>query len=237
MDKLTWFKFTPANWMMGKILKCPDNTQARFMRLCCLYWNKECVLSEEDAEIEIDKEHLDILKAKKVISINDGFLMIDFLNEQLEGISETSEKRKKAVNKRWENQKKKNTSVLKNDTIVSKTDTIVIQNDTDKSKSKSKIREELEEIRVDDEKEKIPDINNISFSNELKSNSAQWIETVAMQHKITPEVIPKKLDEFVIFLRTKEKIHPTKKEFIDHFTNWIPKNLQNGATKQTNRNR
>ena len=65
MDKLQWFKFTPSDWMMGKIQRCPEITQARFMRLCCLYWNKECLLSIEDAEIEIDKEHLDILIAKK----------------------------------------------------------------------------------------------------------------------------------------------------------------------------
>ena len=79
MDKLQWFKFTPTDWIMGKIQRCPEITQARFMRLICLYWNKECVLSYEDAEIEIDKEHLDILISKKIIKIEDNFLLIEFL--------------------------------------------------------------------------------------------------------------------------------------------------------------
>ena len=111
MDKLQWFKFTPTDWIMGKIQRCPEITQARFMRLICLYWNKECVLSYEDAEIEIDKEHLDILISKKIIKIEDNFLLIEFLNEQLENIAETSQKRREAVLQRWAKVKQKDTSV------------------------------------------------------------------------------------------------------------------------------
>lgn len=136
MDKLQWFKFTPTDWVMGKIQRCPEITQARFMRLICLYWNKECVLSFEDAEIEIDKEHLDILIGKKIIKIEDNFLVIEFLNEQLENISETSEKRRKAVLERWARVKQNNTS-------VSNIDTSVLQNDTEES------RVEKEEKRKD----------------------------------------------------------------------------------------
>jgi len=140
MDKLQWFKFTPTDWVMGKIQRCPEITQARFMRLICLYWNKECVLSYEDAEIEIDKEHLDILVSKKIIKLDEDLLVIDFLNEQLENISETSEKRRKAVLQRWAKVKQKDTS-------VSKKDTSVLQNDTEKSREeKEKKREEKEKI-------------------------------------------------------------------------------------------
>lgn len=149
MDKLTWFKFTPSNWVMGKILKCPEITQARFIKLLCLYWNKDCVLNYEDAEIEVDKEHLDIMISKKVIKNIDDFIVIEFLNEQLEDISKTSEKRRKAVNDRWQKAKKSNTSEIQNNTSVSKKHTSVIQNDTDKSKSKIREELELEEIRED----------------------------------------------------------------------------------------
>lgn len=134
MDKLQWFKFTPSDWMMGKIQRCPEITQARFMRLCCLYWNKECLLSFEDAEIEIDKEHLEILISKKIIKSEDDFIKIEFLDEQMDGIIETSEKRRAAVLKRWNKVKQKDTSVLQDDTSV-------LQNDTDKSRVEKK-REE-----------------------------------------------------------------------------------------------
>jgi uncharacterized phage protein (TIGR02220 family) len=139
MDKLQWFKFTPTDWIMGKIQRCPEITQARFMRLICLYWNKECLLSYEDAEIEIDKEHLDILISKKIVKIEDSFLIIDFLNEQLDGITETSEKRRQAVLLRW-------AKVKQNDTSVLQTDTSVLQNDTDKSRVEKNKRNNIEPI-------------------------------------------------------------------------------------------
>lgn len=134
MDKLPWFKFLPTDWIMGKIQRCPEVTQARFMRLICLYWNKECILTLEDAEIEIDKEHLDILIGKKIIKLVDNFISIEFLNEQLESISETSQKRRDAVLLRW-------ARVKQNDTSVSVIDTSVLQNDTEKRRE--------EEIRED----------------------------------------------------------------------------------------
>lgn len=96
MDKLTWFKFTPSDWMMGKIQRCPEITQSRFLRLCCLYWNKECNLSIEDSIIEIDKEHYDILVSKKIICTNEEFINISFLDEQFLEIQENSEGKSKS---------------------------------------------------------------------------------------------------------------------------------------------
>jgi len=160
MEKLTWFKFTPSDWVMGKIQRCPEVTQARFIRLCCVYWNKDCVLSYDEADIEVDKEHLDILISKKVIKLEDGFIGIDFLNEQLLEISKTSEKRRFAVNERWVKKRQNDTSVLKNYTSVQKNNTSHIQIDTDKSKSKSKEidinilinKSLLSEIKISDDK-------------------------------------------------------------------------------------
>ncbi len=105
MEKLPWFKFTPKDWIMGRIQRCHEVTQARFMRLCCIYWNKDCVVSYEDAEIEIDKEHLDVLISKRVIKCFNNFIVIDFLNEQLDGIQIDSTDKSKSGKignlKRW----------------------------------------------------------------------------------------------------------------------------------------
>ena len=80
--------------MMGKIQRCPEITQARFMRLCCLYWNKQCELTYEDAEIEIDKEHIDILISKRVVVSQNGIINISFLDEQFAEIEGESEGKK-----------------------------------------------------------------------------------------------------------------------------------------------
>lgn len=132
MDKLQWFKFAPSDWMMGKIQRCPEITQSRYMRLCCLYWNKECVLTYEDAEIDIDEEHLKILIKKTIIKLEDNFIKIEFLDEQMSEIMETSSKRRAAVEKRWEKHR------AKNDTSVSENDTSVLQSDTEGEKEGEK---------------------------------------------------------------------------------------------------
>lgn len=138
MDKLQWFKFAPSDWMMGKIMRCDEITQARYMRLVCLYWNKECNLSYEDAEIEIDKKHLDILVKKKIVKIDDDFVYIEFLDEQMEGISETSEKRRAAVKKRWDKVKQNKAKELQSYTSV-------LQNDTEERRGEE-TREEKDNI-------------------------------------------------------------------------------------------
>ena len=93
MDKLQWFKFSYADWRMGKIQRCPEITQSRFINLCCLYWSKECLLSYEDAEIEIDKEHLDILIKKKIVSNINESINISFLDEQFAEIEDKKKDR------------------------------------------------------------------------------------------------------------------------------------------------
>ncbi len=84
-----------------------------------------------------------------------------------------------------------------------------------------------------DEEEKNFNINNKNLEHllSLKNESQSWLETVAMQQKINIELIPKKLDEFELFLRTLQKVHQSKKEFISHFINWLPKNSKPSKIK------
>ena len=93
MDKLQWFKFVYADWRMGKIQRCPETTQARFINLCCLYWSKDCILTVEDAEIEIDKVHLYTLVDKKIVVIDGNYVYIKFLDEQKMELSGKSKSR------------------------------------------------------------------------------------------------------------------------------------------------
>lgn len=103
---ITWFKFTPANWIMGRIQRVPEITQARFMRLCCVYWNKKCELNYDDAVLEIDEEHLKCLIRFKIIKNENGFIKIEFLDEQISGIREISQKAAENAAKRWNKQEK-----------------------------------------------------------------------------------------------------------------------------------
>ena len=198
MDKLQWFKFSIADWRMGKIQRCPEVTQIRFLNLCCFYWNKECVLQLEDAEIEIGSKHINTLIEKRVISIDENeCIIIDFLDKQMTNVLETSKKRRDSVNKRWANVKENNTSVLQ----VYKS---VLQNDTDKS-------------RVD----KIRNIYDV-FVNEVKANN--WdsrIEALYMRLKIKKGALTPLLGDYQNHLITENRLHKDTNEFFKNFVNWL----------------
>jgi hypothetical protein len=201
MAYLSWFKFTPSDWIMGKIQRTSEVTQARFMRLICLYWNKHCILSYEDAEIEIDKDHLDILISKKIIKVEDDFIVIEFLNEQLFTISETSEKRKQAVLQRW-------AKVKQNDTSVSNIDTLVLQNDTDKIRG-YKIRED-KTIKEDFDFQKL--------------KSTEWADEFCKKKGIqSKEKFNDIFDKFIDNIKLKGEhldYKDPEKEVKRHFVNW-----------------
>lgn len=97
MDKLQWFKFYPSEWMMGKISRLPMHTQGEWVRLCCIYWNKNCSISRQDAKFELSEESYKLLHNANILKISDdGFIQIEFLDQQFEKISETSIKNSNA---------------------------------------------------------------------------------------------------------------------------------------------
>jgi len=107
MEKLPWFKFSPSDWMMGKIQYCSEITKCKFIYLCCVYWNNETELSCEDAEVIMDKEHYDTLVSKRIIKVIDGMVEISFLKNQYHGNQDVAEKRRQAAIARWEQSKSK----------------------------------------------------------------------------------------------------------------------------------
>ena len=234
MDKLQWFKFTPTDWIMGKIQRCPEVTQARFLRLCCLYWNKECILSYEDSEIEIDKEHLEILINKKIIKVIDNLIFIDFLVEQFKEIECNKEDKSNSAKignlKRWH--RATYDKFIKNELSLDDALAIAYQSHPDSTpiapqsqpnRKTSQRREDKsrEEERIEEKKtEKI--INNSFFAMECKK-SEQWIEIQAQQNKVITSVIEFFIDIFVDHLVATEEQKESTKEFKLHFTNWIKK--------------
>lgn len=94
MKQLPWFKFSPADWMMGRISRQSCEVQVAFLRLCCIYWNAECVMSYEHAELESDG-FLEKLIALKMVEVYDDGIGIKFLDIQF---SEGRQKREKMSN-------------------------------------------------------------------------------------------------------------------------------------------
>ncbi len=208
MDKLSWFKFIISDWMMGKIMKCPEVTQARFIRLCCLYWNKECTLSVEDAEIEIDAEHLDILSGKKIVIKKGDTITIKFLDEQKKDVSEVSQARREAVQKRWDK--------VKEDTIVPKVDTIVIQSDTEKR------REEKIVVGVIPTSPTIFSLDR--FEKEIHIGTNDFTHYVTKRTSRSPERLEKLMPEFIVHCKGISQLSWNNiTDAKNHFIGWVNK--------------
>jgi len=142
--ELPYFQFEPAYWMMGKIQLCSLETKGAFIDLCARYWNSECEMTIEDAEIFCGKNNIKQLLEKKIVTKLDTQIIIDFLDLQILKCAETSNKRRDAVNKRWaKHRNKTNTNEIQTDTSVLQTDTYKIKGD--KRKEKKIIEDNIEE--------------------------------------------------------------------------------------------
>jgi len=90
MDNLQWFKFSPAEWMMGRIQRLPPQVQVDFIRLCCKYWQKDCQLTIDDAQLEA-MDSYPLLVKHRIITEEINCISIAFLDEQKESVVRKSQ--------------------------------------------------------------------------------------------------------------------------------------------------
>lgn len=98
MEYLNWFKFSPAQWFMGKIQRCSLEAQGAYIRLCCIYWNKGGEMTIEEAQDEVLDSYNELLKFK-VIQEDKGYIVISFLDAQLEEVADKHYRRVEAGRK------------------------------------------------------------------------------------------------------------------------------------------
>ena len=68
---------------MGRISRQPADVQVAFIRLCCVYWNAECEMTTDHAELEADG-HLQRLLQTRLVETNGPSVFIKFLDIQWE---------------------------------------------------------------------------------------------------------------------------------------------------------
>jgi hypothetical protein len=116
MDNLQWFKFSPADWMMGRIQRQPAQVQVDFLRVCCQYWKNEGNYSIEDARLEA-MDSYDVLVKYKIIKENNDNVVIEFLDEQLDGIEEKRKQASEAGKRSAEARKRRSESNDRSTTV------------------------------------------------------------------------------------------------------------------------
>ena len=141
--ELKWFKFDPAKWMMGRIMREPDEVQSVFLRLCCQYWFNQCKYSYDDAKYET-KDIIDILIDAKIVNKKGNYIHIAFLDEQKTDAQGVSGVRRDAANERWRKQKDKD--AMQNDANAYNIEEDKIREDKEKIKSRVFKPPTLEEV-------------------------------------------------------------------------------------------
>lgn len=109
MDNLQWFKFSPADWMMGRIQRQPAQVQVDFLRICCQYWKNEGNYSIEDAQLEAVDSYEALVKFKIIKEINNN-IKIEFLDEQLDDVESKRLQASKAGKRSAEARRRKSES-------------------------------------------------------------------------------------------------------------------------------
>lgn len=104
--ELPYFKFEPSEWLEGEIQVCSDDAIVCFINLCSGYWLKLGCISYAFALNKYCRKDTNIIQElinENIITLNDGFISIKFLDKQLKEFKNVSEKRKNAAEKRWNN--------------------------------------------------------------------------------------------------------------------------------------
>lgn len=78
-----YFKFTVTEWMTGDIVFEDFSTQGLFINVCALYWQRDGVLSVSDVNKRYKEPELLKNLIDRFLVINNDFITIKFLDEQL----------------------------------------------------------------------------------------------------------------------------------------------------------
>jgi ribosome-associated protein YbcJ (S4-like RNA binding protein) len=97
----------------------------------CQYWKNECVMTLEQAELEIGDSIHQLIK-KKLVKVSGDSIKITFLDEQLVSIEDTSEQKRNAAKIRW------NAKLSTSNAGAMHVHESAMQNDADKTREEKK---------------------------------------------------------------------------------------------------
>ena len=119
--ELPYFKFEPNQWENGNIQMLSREDKGLFIDLCSMYWSR---LGNLPAKLVIQKlcagnaTALNPLCDDKIIAIENDFIRIDFLEEQLSEFDNTSKQNSKNAKEGWEKRRKQRDESERNATAL-----------------------------------------------------------------------------------------------------------------------
>lgn len=213
--ELPYFKFEPAVWDSGNIQMCSRESKGNFIDLCSLYWLRLGELPYALALQKLFNGNKDALKELleyDIIQVDNGQIVISFLDEQLSEFNIISEERRKSALKRWSDAK-----------------AMQVHNKS------NAIRED--KIREDKKREEKISVLPF-FSDEFNNAWSDWQKhRKELKKKLTPSTEKKQLD-FLGGRPENEAIAILEQSMMNGWTGLFEiKNKVNGTTKKEQQNR
>lgn len=103
--ELPYFKFEPNQWENGNVQMCSRQDKGLFIDICSMYWSR---LGDLPLKLAIQKlcagnaTALNSLCDDRIIAVENGFIRIDFLEEQLSEFDNTSKQNSKNAKEGWD---------------------------------------------------------------------------------------------------------------------------------------
>lgn len=140
--ELPYFKFEPNQWENGNIQICSREDKGLFMDLCSMYWSR---LGDVPLKLAIQKlcggnaTAFNSLCDENIISVIDGNICIDFLNEQLQGFENTSKQNSQNARDGWQKRRKNKSLSDRNATaLISQSENDAIREEKKRKEKKRK---------------------------------------------------------------------------------------------------
>jgi len=117
--ELPYFKFEPNQWENGNIQMCSREHKGLFIDLCSMYWSR---LGDLPLKLAVQKlcdgnaTALNSLCEDRIIAIENAFIRIDFLEEQLSEFGNLSKQNSKNAREGWDKRRNSKDSSERNAT-------------------------------------------------------------------------------------------------------------------------
>lgn len=221
-----FFKFIPTEWMTGDIVYEDFDVQGLFINICSLYWQRDGILSVEDINKRYKRTDLTDKLIGRFITVNEGFISIKFLDEQLieadHICKKNSDNGKMGGRPKKANQKPKKAPGFKNKPNHNPTESQL------KAK-KSKIEVEVElHTELEQEKESDKEVEgttDIVNCLDIALKDSRWIKA----SKATKEL----LEDFNKVLEERGIYKKLPIDYKTHFVNWKKKLPVPSKNKET----
>ncbi len=209
--ELPYFKFNVAEWLTGDIVYEEFELQGLFINICALYWQRSGNLSIDDINRRYKKPTALLSLTDRFISVNDGLISIDFLDEQFD--DQIKRNKTNTINGKKGGRPKATPAEEKKPTAL-----LSVSETKANESNKEKKREEEEKKREDKKIEIL--------------NSQVWIEQICMKKRFTIEKTRNELKDFMDDLILKGDFEKDISEIKRHFINWLNLKEQKPQPKQ-----